>query len=198
MCNPTPKNASAIESPDQASPVVLFHMMNFYKRKAEQLELQLKEERAAKKQQYEDLRNEIGDVQQQLHDRIVENAELGVINLRGAQTIVRKHQAGVRMLHVIDDFAAAIELVEETTIGQSMDMGLHYIVMKKNEIMQRAQVAMDIFLHGQPEVNELEEWENGFDTIGDNLVDRSIIDLTGEETEEDEDSGEETETDNEF
>lgn len=189
--NGVPPNASAVEAPE-ASPEVLFHMMNYYKRRMEVAEQECENLRKRMRVQYEEHRNEMGDLQQQLHDAVQTNHEFAQVNLRGAHTIVRKHRAGLRLAHCFDELSAAIELVEDTHIGDEA-MGLRYISMKKQEIMGRADAAVQLLVHQEPEQGELERWEN---EVADNLLvmGNTIIDLT-EDTEEEELSGEETETD---
>lgn len=186
---PAPQG-SKTEAPE-ASPTVLFHMMNYYKRRMEVAEKACEDMRKRMRVQYEEYRNEVGDLQQQLHDAATTNHEFAQVNLRGAETIVRKHNAGLRLAHCFDELSAAIELVEETHIGDEA-MGLRYITMKKDEIMQRANTAVQLLVHQDPE-SELERWEN---EIADNLIimGNQVIDLT-EDTEEEELSGDETETD---
>lgn len=174
---------SAVETP-QASNVVLYHMMNFYKRRAEALEEELQRVTKKARDDYEEHRNEMGDLQQQLHDQVATNNEFAQVNLRGAHTIVRKHRAGLRLAHCLDDLVGAIELVSETHIGDEQ-MGLRFIEMKKNEIMERADVAIQLLVQRDfvdPE-SEVERWEN--EVADDFLVaPHGVIDLTGEETEE--------------
>lgn len=157
--------------------------MNFYKRRAELLEEENNNLRKKMRQDYEDHRNEVGDLQQQLHDAAQTNHEFAQVNLRGAHTIMRKHNAGLRLAHCFDDLAAAIELVEDTHIGEEA-MGLRYIGMKKNEIMERANVAIQLLVQHDPVESELERWEN---EVADNLlvINNQVIDLT-EDTEEEE------------
>jgi len=188
--NGVPPNASAVEAPE-ASPTVLFHMMTYYKRRMEVAEQECENLRKRMRTQYEEFRNEMGDLQQQLHDAVQTNHEFAQVNLRGAHTIVRKHNAGLRLAHCFDEIVSAIELVEDTHIGDEA-MGLRYISMKKTEIMGRADMAVRLLVHQEPE-DELTRWEN---EVADNLLvmGNTVIDLT-EETEEEEDSGEETESD---
>lgn len=187
--------ASKTEAPE-ASNAVLFHMMNYYKRKFEQSDEELQSTKRRMKVEEEIHTEHIRNLEAELNQRIVERIQLGHANFRGSQIILRKHQAGIRMLHCIDELAAAIELVEDTRIGGENNMGVHYIAMEKNKIMQRVQVAMQIFSHdpdSDEEENAVTRWEN---EISPQLV-TNIIDLTGEETQEELD-GEETESDTGF
>lgn len=172
-----------------ASNTVLFSMMNFYKRRMESLEQQNATLKKKLRTQYEEHRNEMGDLQQQLHDQVQINHHFAQVNLRGAETIIRKHNAAIRLAHCYDEMCAAIELVEDTHLGDEA-MGLRYISMKKTEITQRADVAVRLLVREEPE-DELTRWEN---EIADNMlvIEREIIDLT-EDTEEEELSDEETE-----
>lgn len=174
---------SRVSTPDQtASNVVIFEMMNFYKRRSETLE---KENEALKKKMkldYQEHRNEMADVQQRLHDQVIINYHFAHVNEKNAELIYRKHQAGIRLAHCFEELASAIELVEETNIDEDKTMALRYIGMKKNEICQRADIAVEMLTRRDDDLDDVTRFENEHD--------RTIIDLTSD-TEED--SGEETE-----
>lgn len=180
---------SSLEAPD-ASNAVLFHMMNFYKRRAESLEEENQHLKKRMKQQYEDHRNEMGDLQQQLHDQFEINHRFSHVNLRTTEACYRKHQAGLRLAHCFEDLAAAIELVDDTHTESDKPMSLRYITMKKTEIMGRADIAIQMLVARDPE-DEVTRFEN---ELADNLlqIEQHIIDLTAD------DSGEETETEPEW
>lgn len=193
LCNcESEARMTALTSP-AASPAVLFHMMNYYKRRAEALEMDNIALKKRMRTQYEEFRNEMGDLQQQLHDAAQTNHELAQVNLRGAETIVRKHNAGLRLAHCFDELSAAIELVEDTHVGDEA-MGLRYISMKKNEIMGRADSAVQMLAnHEIRQVeSELERWEN---EVADNLLvmQHGIIDLTADTDDEETETEEEEE-----
>lgn len=184
-----------------ASNTILFEMMNFYKRRCEIFEAENQALKKKMRMDYENHRNEMGDMQQRLHDEIQSNSMLAQVNLQGAHTIIRKHNAGLRLAHCIDSMAAAIELIEDTHVGDEA-LGLRYISMEKDKIMEQANVAIMMLTRrgpneGQQEPqDDLERWEN---EIADNMlvIERQVIDLTEETEEEEELSGEETETDEE-
>lgn len=175
--------------------------MNFYKRRCEIFEAENQALKKKMRMDYENHRNEMGDMQQRLHDEIQSNSMLAQVNLQGAHTIIRKHNAGLRLAHCIDSMAAAIELIEDTHVGDEA-LGLRYISMEKDKIMEQANVAIMMLTRrgpneGQHEPqDDLERWEN---EIADNMlvIERQVIDLTEETEEEEELSGEETETDEE-
>lgn len=189
MTAPAPAPASAamaglsLEAPDSSN-VILFHMMNFYKRRAEALEEENNRLNKKLKQQYEDHRNEMGDLQQQLHDQVQINHHFAQVNLRGAELVTRKHQAAMRLAHCVDEIFNSIELVQDTVGAQPDALGIQYLVMKKNEVQQRADVAIQLLVR-TPEMDESEltAWENEIAPV--------LIDLTNDT----EDDGEETETD---
>lgn len=166
-------------APD-ASNTVLFSMMNFYKRRMEALEQQNASLKKKIRVQYDEYRNELGDLQQQLHDQVDVNHHFAQVNLRNTETIMRKHDAGIRLARCFEELSSAIELVEDTHVGDEA-MGLRYIYMKKEEIMQRADVGVRMLVREDVQ-DDLTRWEN---EIADNMlvIERNIIDLT-EDTEE--------------
>lgn len=188
---------TALTSP-AASPAVLYNMMCYYKRRAEQLEEEVIEMKRQRRDLINEHHNEMGDLQQLYHDALQTNTEFARVNLRGAATIVRKHNAGLRLAHCIDELSAAIELVEDTHVGDEA-MGLRYISMKKDEIMGRADSAVMLLTRTGPQEREpegeLERWEN---EVADHLLvmrgdDHEVIDLTGDSDEDTELESEEEE-----
>lgn len=180
--------------PDQsASNTVLFEMMQFYKRAAEGHAEEANELRKRMRIEADLHADEMAIQQQRFHHQVMINHHFAQVNLRATETAHRKHQAGLRMAHCLDDLFTAIELVEETRLGNDGALGIEYISMHKTRIQQRADTALQMFLH-EPEMSEVERFEN---EIVDGIVAaREVIDLTiGEETEEEVLSGEETETD---
>lgn len=181
-------------SPD-ASNIVLFSMMNFYKRRAERAEAENEMLRKKMKQECEEHNNAMTHMQIQLSEQVDVNHHFAQVNMRGARTIMRKHHAGMRLAHCINDLVDSIELVEDTRLGGEDALGCNYIIMHKDRIKGQMDTAIQLLVHEEwvDEDNEVVRFEN---EVADTLLAREIIDLT-EETEE-ELSGEETETDIEF
>jgi len=166
-------------------------MMNFYKRRAEQLEEENARLNKKLRDQYEEHRNEMGDLQQQLHDQIHINHHFAQVNLRTTEIANRKHQAGLRLAHCIDELVGAIELVEETQMSD--DLGVKYICMQRDAMAGRVDSALQLLI-GNTGQTAIDRWEG---EIADTLLAREVIDLTGEETEEEIWDDEETESESE-
>lgn len=165
------------------SNTVLFEMMNFYKRRAEHAEATNDRLMKKMKQECEDHNNEMARIQHQLHQQIQLNSHLQAANVRGARTILRKHNAGLRLAHCLDDLVGAIELVEETRLGGEDALGCMYINMHKDRIKGRADSAIQLLVHNELDDNMVDHFEN---EVADTLLAQEVIDLTGESTEEEE------------
>lgn len=188
------------------SNTVLFEMMNFYKRRAERAEAENEMLNKKMKKECEEHNNVVTLLQHQLNDQVNINHHFAQVNMRGARTIMRKHNAGIRLAHCINELIDSIELVEETRLGGEDALGCNYIVMNKERVKGQVDAAMQMLVREEwvDEESELERFEN---EVADTLLAHEIIDLTEEtetelteeetETEEELD-GEETETDNEF
>lgn len=159
------------------SNTVIFEMMNFYKRKLEESEKENEElTKKIKTMQAEHL-HDIHALETQLDRQVHTNFIFAQTNMQQAETVMRKHQAGVRLARCFDEMAAAIELVEETHVGDEA-MALRYIYMKKEEVMQRANVALHMLIRPSEEEDRVQL---------DLAIEEEIIDLTGEDTEEETD-----------
>lgn len=155
--------------PQTASNTVIFEMMMHYKRKSEIAE---ESSRSAHKK-LKHARDAIGSLQHELQEQVATNREFARANRRGADIIHRKHQAGMRLVGCLDDLFGAIDLVQDTSLGDDHALGIEFITMHKQAIHGRAETALMLFVEHNDEDLETDE----------------TIDLTGEETEE-EDVGE--------
>jgi len=168
----------------QNSNTVIFEMMNFYKRKLEACELQNEDLAKRLKVSRDEHMHDVHVLERQLNNQVNTNMVFAQTNMRQAETVMRKHQAGVRLARCFDELAASVELVEETHIGGDETIALRYIYMKKEEIMQRANVALQMLI--APAQEETED-----DIIHMMRIEQEIIDLTAEEETEEEESDEE-------
>jgi len=168
------------------SNVVIFEMMNFYKRKLEESEEENAMLRDQLKKAKQEHMHDIHTLENQLNNQVNMNMIFAQTNLAQAETVQRKHQAGIRLARCFDELAAAVELVEETHIGGDEALALRYVYMKKEEIMQRANVGIQMLIAPSPQEPEVIEM------IHFERIEREIIDLTedtqGETTEEEEES----------
>jgi len=158
------------------SNVVVFQMMLHYKR---QLECE-QEINAIAMKKLKKAHNDMASLQHEHHEVLQENRLLVNANQRGAMTVVRKHQAGMRIAKCLDDMFDTIDLVVETGLGDDGALGMEYIAMHKQAIQQRAEIALELF-------TDIIRPEDDFDTDDEGvpMMAHEVIDLTGDETEED-------------
>jgi len=164
------------------SNVVIFEMMNFYKRRMEAAEEENEQLKKKLKQAQDEHLHDIHQLEHQLDNQVNMNMIFAQTNMRQAETTMRKHQAGIRLARCFDELAAAVELVEETYIGGGEEIALRYIYMKKEEIMQRANVGIQMLIAPTPDEPEVE--------IHMTRIEQEIIDLTEQTEEETEEESE--------
>lgn len=159
-----PSVRNVFDAPPQTdSNVALFEMMMYYKRTAEatQEHCQRLERRAERHAR------EMSDLQIRLHAALESRRATAAANVRGAHMVVRKHDAGMRMVRCIDDLFNAIELAYQTRMDT--ETGIQYLKFEKDRIEARATMAFELLIqeHDEPDL-EADE----------------VIDLIGETTEE--------------
>jgi len=159
------------------SNVVVFQMMLHYKR---QLECE-QDINAIAMKKLKTAHDMIASLQHEQHELIQDNRQLVRANERGSAVIIRKHQAGMRMAACLDEMFETIDVVVDTGLGDDGALGMEYISAHRDAIGQRARVALDMFVevHQPEEDSETEE-----DTEQQWLFGTGVIDLTGDETEE--------------
>jgi len=172
------RNIDATPSPDSSN-TVLFEMMQFYKTQAELAE---KERAAAQNRyntlegEYDTLRNYASDLQGEHQDRLLDLRAYEVANRRGAEIITRKHEAGMRMLDAFDGLVGAIILARASELNkEEANDNVAFIYEQAGEARERIDMAASMFMTG---------WlapGRDIDTAS-----TEEIDLTGEETETDE------------
>lgn len=158
------------------SNVVLFQMMMHYKRRMEDAEESAK--KVVKKMRTNETAY-LRTLELMEHDsREADNRIrfLVAANVQGANALIRKHEAGMRLIHCLDDVFNAVELVDETQLAGENNLGLRYINSEKKVVGQRARVAIDLLMR-DPEFETHE-----FHT--------EVIDLTADEETEEESEGE--------
>lgn len=167
---------SAIKTPTQEnSNTVLFEMMMFYKRKMEIAEDTAAQDRKRLKQAMHiahEARGRLQDTIIQLRAAEREIGEYARANERGARMIMRKHNAGMGIVACMNNLVECIDTVEDTAVNYNNMLGVEYISMHKRAIVGRAAGFLEDFINDE-----------------DDLESDEVIDLTGEETEE-EDVGE--------
>lgn len=175
---PSVRNVTDAPSPDSSN-VVLFEMMMHYKQEAEHLAIKEEEQRLAKEAYNRALRRALDRMQQlevELDDSIHEIRAYEVANRRGAEIIMRKHEAGMRMLDTFDTLMGAISVAH---LGDHMrGVNNEDVIFVKN-VAEDARTMMDIAV-GQ--------FMTGWHAPGRDIDMQAdeVIDLSGETTEEDE------------
>jgi len=172
------RNIDEAPSPDSSN-TVLFEMMMFYKQQAELAE----KERAQAEARYEgleveynELRNYTSDLQGEHHDRLLDLHAFEIANRRGAEIITRKHEAGMLMLDAFDSLVGAILLARQAELNtESPNDNVAFVYEQAGEARERIDVASTMFMTG---------WMRpGVDV---DMTTQEEVDLTGEETETDE------------
>jgi len=172
------RNSDEAPSPDSSN-TVLFEMMMFYKKQAELAEA----ERAAAATRFEaldaeynELRNYTSDLQGEHHDRLLDLHAYEVANRRGSEIITRKHEAGMRMLDAFDGLVGAILVARASELQkEEPNDNVAFIYEQAAEARERIDMATSMFMTG---------WmAPGRDM---DMTSEEMVDLTGEETETDE------------
>jgi len=165
-----------MKTPSQdASNTVLFEMMMFYKRKME-----IAEETSAQDRKRLKLAQEAAqDAQDRLHTANINIRILEDANRRGSAIIMRKHHAGMLMADAFEGLIGSIEMAEQgDRMKDANNIDVKYIVDRAAEQAVIFDVAVSQFTTG---------WLAPDDEV--DLRAEEVIDLTGEDTEE-EDVGE--------
>lgn len=134
--------------------------------------LHYKTEADALKRENQNQRDRLALQQHELHVAIQANRQLGEANARGAQLVMQKHEAGVMLLEYLDRMAALLGTMRREIPDHAMEP----YVPEIERILLRGDFAAHV-LHGMAVFPPDDE----------------VIDLTGEETETDEELMEETE-----
>lgn len=163
--------------PQATDNVVLFEMMMHYKRRLDIAEASLEQAKKRAKKQRDIYEDALGGLQHQLHEQIETNREFARANEQGARMIVRKHQAGMRLVGCLDDLFESIDIVNDTGLGDDKALGMEYISMHAAAIKSRAETALELFTWDREDPEDDDE---------SMLAADEIIDLTGETTEEEE------------
>jgi len=175
---PSVRNVTDAPSPDSSN-VVLFEMMMSYKQEAEHLAKRLEEMERAKEMAMEHAREQqlrAIQLEDELDDSIHEIRAYEVANRRGAEIIMRKHEAGMRMLDTFDTLMGAISVAH---LGDHMRGVNNEDVQFVKQCAEDARTMMDIAV-GQ--------FMTGWHAPGRDIDMQAdeVIDLSGETTEEDE------------
>lgn len=175
---PSVRNVTDAPSPDSSN-VVLFEMMMSYKQEAEHLAKRLEEMERAKDLAMEHAREQqlrAIQLEDELDDSIHEIRAYEVANRRGAEIIMRKHEAGMRMLDTFDTLMGAISVAH---LGDNMRGVNNEDVQFVKQCAEDARTMMDIAV-GQ--------FMTGWHAPGRDIDMQAdeVIDLSGETTEEDE------------
>lgn len=175
---PSVRNVTDVPSPDSSN-VVLFEMMMHYKQEAEHLAKRLEEKEIEVERLEQERRREVEHSTQleiELDDAIYEVRAYEVANRRGAEIIMRKHEAGMRMLDTFDTLMGAISVAH---LGDHMRGVNNEDVQFVKQCAEDARTMMDIAV-GQ--------FMTGWHAPGRDIDMETdeVIDLSGETTEEDE------------
>lgn len=175
---PSVRNVTDAPSPDSSN-VVLFEMMMHYKQEAEHLakKLEASEEKAEAWKESTRVAAAGWDRCELHRDELLDEVHAyEIANRRGAEIIMRKHEAGMRMLDTFDTLMGAISVAH---LGDHMrGVNNEDVIFVKN-VAEDARTMMDIAV-GQ--------FMTGWHAPGRDIDMQAdeVIDLSGETTEEDE------------
>lgn len=175
--------------PQTASNTVLFEMMMHYKRRMERAEEECEHQKKRARIIEEVWEEEIADRERQLDNLRIEMRQLVRANVRGAEMVVRKHDAGMRLMTAIEDMFNAVDVADQLAPPAERWV-IDYVAMHKRSIQQRSNMAFDLLIS---EAGEGPLMDEAFIDEGIDLVAREVLAHTGDTTEEETDSEEEIE-----
>jgi len=167
--------------PQSASNTVLFEMMMHYKRRMERAEAECEHQRKRARIMEEVWEEEIAERERQIELAHIENRQLVRANVRGAEMVVRKHTAGMRMMQATEDLFNAIDVADRLAPPAERWV-IDYVAMHKQSIQQRVNVAFDLM------IQEPEDADARIEAAVNDLVAREELEHTGDTTEEETDS----------
>jgi len=184
---PSVRNQSDAQ-PQTASNTVLFEMMMHYKRRMEFAESECEHQKKRARIIEEVWEEEIQERERQLDAMRLEMRQLVAANVRGAEMVVRKHDAGMRLMTAIEDMYSAVDVADQLAPPAERWV-IDYVAMHKQAIQQRTNLAFDLLI-SEPGMGPVvdDEFVDGLD-----LVAREVLDRSGDTTEEETDSEEEIE-----
>jgi len=156
-----------IEPTCTSSNVVLLEMMMHYKRRMEVAEDDSERSKKRMKVMEQVHWETVSQQQETIQTQNAANDMLRRANIRGASMVVRKHEAGMRLMTCLDDLFNDIDLSYGAKDPAEIRATDEYLMHMKQRVMSRAETAFMLLVQ---EHNELETDEE--------------IDLTGESTEE--------------
>lgn len=169
-----------------ASNTVLFEMMMHYKRRMEFAEEYGAHQRKRAKMIEEVWGEEIQERERQLDVMRLEMRQLMAANRRGAEMVVRKHTAAMRLMTAAEDLFNAIDVADRLAPPAERWV-IDYVAMHKQAVQQRANVAFDLLIQ-EPGTDE-----DRIEAAVADLVANEELEHTGDTTEEETDSEEEVE-----
>jgi len=131
--------------PQTASNTVLFEMMMHYKRRMERAEEECEHQRKRARIIEEVWEEEIAERERVLDGMRLEMRQLVRANVRGAEMVVRKHDAGMRLMSASEDLFSAIEVADQLCPPGERWV-IDYIAMHKRCIQQRSNMAFELLI----------------------------------------------------
>jgi len=168
-------------APQTASNTVLFEMMMHYKRRAERAESECEHQRKRARIMEEVWEEEIDAREQQLEIANMENVQLVRANVRGAEMVLRKHNAAMQLMSAAEDLFNAVDVADQLAPAAERWV-IDYVAMHKQAAQQRANVAFEIMIQEpgvEVEVHPMRVM---------NLQAEEELEPTGDTTEEETDS----------
>ena len=159
--------------PQESSNTVIFEMMMHYKRRMEVAETTTAHLKKRAKIMEEVWEEEIQARDERLDVEIIRNRQLMAANQRGAAMCVRKHAAGMRLINCLDELFTSIDVATSPEMNIGGEYAIEYVTMHRDSVSARATMAFEMLIQEHAE---------------DELDSDEVIDLTGETTEEEDET----------
>jgi len=143
--------------PQTASNTVLFEMMMHYKRRMEVAESETERAKKRVKVMEQVHWETVSQQQATIQAQNAANDMLRRANIRGAQIIMRKHEAGMRLMTCMDDIFNDIDLSYGAKAIEDRRGSDEYLMHMKERAVQRAGTAFELLIHEFDELEAIEE-----------------------------------------
>jgi len=140
-----------------SSNVVLLEMMMHYKRRMEIAESETERAKKRVKVMEQVHWETVSQQQETIQTQNAANDMLRQANIRGAQMVMRKHEAGMRLMACMDDLFNDIELSYGAKAIEERRGSDEYLMYMKERAVQRAGTAFELLIHEYDELEAMEE-----------------------------------------
>lgn len=160
--------------PQTASNTVLFEMMMHYKRRMEVAEDDSERNKKRMKVMEQVHWETVSEQNETIQAQNAANDMLRRANIRGAEMVMRKHEAGMRLMTCLDDIFNDIDLSYGAKAAEDRRATDEYLMHMKERAMQRAGTAFELLIHEHDELEAIEEIDVTGDTEEDTDTDEEV------------------------